>query len=272
MQVIDSPANARLRAATGLRERRHRTRTGRTLVDGARESRRALDAGVELDTAFVCRARIRGGDAEAVLAALEGDPRLVELSERAFAALAYGDRREGVVLVVRAPSTTLDELEPISEAPLVLVTEDVEKPGNLGAILRTADAAGCDAVIAIDGADLYGPNVIRASTGAAFTVPMASATPAECLAWLHRHGIRPLAARVDATTSYADVDLRGPTAFVLGSEADGLSAAWADPSILGVRLPMAGVADSLNVSVTAAVLAFEARRQRDLEARGTVRP
>jgi TrmH family RNA methyltransferase len=157
------------------------------------------------------------------------------------------------------------------DSPLLLVTEDVEKPGNLGAILRTADAAGCDAVIAIRGADPFNPNVIRASAGAVFTVPLAAAAADMAIAWLRGRGIRILAARVDAEALYTDADLRGPLAIVLGSEAAGLSDAWHPPEVEAIRLPMLGVADSLNVSATAAILAYEARRQRDLPDRPATR-
>jgi TrmH family RNA methyltransferase len=185
----------------------------------------------------------------------------LEVSERAFEALAYGDRSDGVILVVRAPSTRLEDLA-ISDSPLILVTEDVEKPGNLGAVLRTADAAGCDAVIAIGGTDPFNPNVIRASIGTVFSVPFATTTASAGLEWLRGRVIRIMAARVDAEVLYTDSDLRGPLAIVLGSEALGLSEAWLGPDIEAVRLPMFGVADSLNVSASAAILAFEARRQR----------
>lgn len=260
--VIDSPQNPRIQAAAALRDRRTRVSTGLTLVDGARECRRAIDAGVVVETAFTCSPVLHSADAEAAVQALRAhDGPIVEVTERAFAKLAYGDRAEGLILVVRAPSTDLGKLR-IGPEPLVLVTEDVEKPGNLGAILRTADAAGCDAVIAIGGTDLFNPNVIRASVGTAFTVPLAAASAGEAIGWLRANGIRIVAARVDAECGYAAADLRGPLALALGSEATGLSTVWHDGDIEAVRLPMLGVADSLNVSATAAILAFEARRQR----------
>ncbi len=264
MVVIDSPQNPRIQAAVALRDRRERLASGRTIVDGARECRRAIEAGVPVETAFVCRELIRTADAEAAVLRLTADgTEIVEVSERAHDRLAFGNRGDGIVLVVRTPSTSLEALNP-GPTPLLLVTEDVEKPGNLGAILRTADGAGCDAVIAIGGTDLFNPNVIRASVGTVFTVPVAAAPAIEVRAWLQQRGIRPLAARVDAATQYSDADLTGPLALVLGSESEGLSTAWQDAEIEGVSLPMHGVADSLNVSVAAAILAFEARRQRDL--------
>jgi TrmH family RNA methyltransferase len=260
--AIDSPHNPRIRAAVALRERRDRTATGLALVDGARECRRAIEAGVEVESAFVCPPLLRTDEAAAAVAALR-TRRIVplEVSERAFEALAYGDREDGLILVVRAPSTSLEDLV-IGDSPLILVTEDVEKPGNLGAILRTADAAGCDAVIAVGGTDLFNPNVIRASLGTAFTVPFAATTASAVLEWLRGRVIRIMAARVDAEVLYTDSDLRGSLAIVLGSEALGLSEAWLGPDIDAVRLPMLGVADSLNVSASAAILAYEARRQR----------
>jgi TrmH family RNA methyltransferase len=144
----------------------------------------------------------------------------------------------------------------------VVVTEDVEKPGNVGAILRSADAVGADAVIAAGGTDLFNPNVIRASVGTVFSVPVASAPAGDVAAWLRARGIRIVASRVDAAALHVESDLTGPLAIVLGSEAVGLSDAWRGADIDGVRLPMLGTADSLNVSAAAAVLLYEAWRQR----------
>lgn len=269
--VIDSARNPAIRAAVALRERRDRLATGRTLVDGARECFRALRAGAIVEQAFVCPELIRPGDAAAVIDRLRtSGVAIIEVSARAFERLAFGDRSDGVVLVIEAPPPRLDALASLAAgdgpesgpAPLFLVTEDVEKPGNLGAILRTADAAGVSGVIAIGGTDLWNPNVIRASIGTVFTVPVAAASAAEAIAWLRGRGIRIVAARVDATLEYTAADLTGKLAIVLGSEADGLTPAWHQPGIEAIRLPMHGIADSLNVSATAAILAFEARRQR----------
>jgi RNA methyltransferase, TrmH family len=264
--TIESPANPRIREALALRDREARLRSGLTLVDGARECRRAIEAAVTVVTAFVCRGLATSEDAIAALAMLDqgaagGGPEIIEVGERVHDRLAYGNRRDGLVLVVRPPSVDLDHLS-VPREGLVLVTEDVEKPGNLGAILRTADGAGCDAVIAVGGTDLFNPNVIRASIGTVFVVPVAAATGPEVRAWLRASGLRAVAASVQALAAYTEANLTGGLAFILGSEADGLSPTWHDPDIEAVRVPMRGVADSLNVSVTAAVLAFEARRQR----------
>jgi RNA methyltransferase, TrmH family len=262
--VIDSPANPRVRTAAGLRERRAREQTGLTLVDGAREARRAVAAGVPIEAAFACEDLITSEDARATLASLRASGRgeaIVDVSPRAFEKLAYGDRLEGIVLVVRPTLRSLEELE-LGPSPLVVLTEDVEKPGNLGAILRSVDGAGADAVIAVGGTDLFNPNVIRASVGTVFSVPLASATAPEALAWLQARAFRIIAARTDAQRLHVDADLRGSLALALGSERVGLSAEWHRADVEGVRLPMAGIADSLNVSVAAAVLLYEAWRQR----------
>ncbi|HET9853179.1 MAG TPA: TrmH family RNA methyltransferase [Candidatus Limnocylindrales bacterium] len=262
--LIDSPSNPRLRAALALRERRDREATGLTLVDGAREARRAIEASVEVDTAFVCRELLASDDAFAAVAALgraSGRRELVEVSRRAFEKLAYGDRSDGVVLVVRPRVRTLEDLE-LPPQPLVVVTEDVEKPGNVGAILRSADGAGADAVIAAGGTDLFNPNVIRASVGMIFTVPVVAAPAGEIRGWLSDRGLRVVTTRVDGSMLHADADLTGPVALVLGSEADGLSPTWHGEDVTSVRLPMEGIADSLNVSAAAAILLYEAWRQR----------
>ncbi|MBI3751925.1 MAG: RNA methyltransferase, partial [Chloroflexi bacterium] len=246
--TIDSPANPRIRTAAGLRERRDRERSGLTLVDGAREARRAIEAGVEIDTAFVFQELVSSPDARAALDLLRGTGRsraIVEVGPKAFEKLAYGDRSDGIVLVVRPRTLALDALD-LGESPLVVITEDVEKPGNLGAILRSVDGAGADAVIAVGGTDLYNPNVIRASVGTVFSVPIAAAPAVETRAWLRARGLRIVAARTDAQRLYVDADLRGPLAIALGSERLGLSAEWHRADVEGLRLPMAGVADSLN--------------------------
>ena len=266
--VIDSPANPRIKAALRLRERRGRAESGLTLVDGGREALRAMEAGATVETAFVCRSLVSTNAARRVVEKVEQSfgpygaaIELVEVGERAFERLAFGDRSDGVVLVVRGVERTLDELDLPPDA-LVVVSEDVEKPGNVGAILRSADAVGASAVIAVGGTDLFNPNVIRASVGTLFTVPVVAAAADEVARWLRARGVRIVTTRVDATQLHVDADLTGSLAIVLGSEAEGLSDTWRGPDLEAVRLPMLGVADSLNVSVAAAVLLYEAWRQR----------
>ena len=259
---ITSRSNPRLRAAARLRDRGARNETGLTLVDGAREVNRAFEAGVAFEALFVSQELIVTPDAQAALeAARVMRIEIVECSKEAFGAVAFGDRAEGLVAIVRPPRMELDDLE-LSDEPLVVVTEGIEKPGNLGAILRSADGVGADALIAIGGTDLENPNVIRASLGTVFAMPVVAATPADTVAWLAELEIRPVAAVVGAPVPYFEANLRGPLAIVLGSEAEGLSKAWRGSNVEAVSLPMLGVADSLNVSAAAAVLLYEARRQR----------
>lgn len=262
--LITSLANARVRAAAALRDRRERDRSGLTLVDGARELRRALDAGVEVVEAFVCESLLAGPDARAALDGLQARATpVLRVSEPVFAKVAFGQRAEGLVAVARILPTALDDLA-LPVRPLVVVVESVEKPGNLGAVLRSADGAGADALIAASPrTDLFNPNAIRASAGTIFSLPLAAATTAATVEFLARRQIQVVTARVDADRVYTDLDLGGPLALVLGAEAEGLSDAWHGPGMQAVRIPMLGIADSLNVSVSAAILLYEARRQRD---------
>jgi TrmH family RNA methyltransferase len=259
---ITSLTNPRVKAAARLRDRREREASGLTIVDGPRELGRALDAGIEVQEAFVCNPLVRSDEAREVVGRLAGAVGLTSVSEAVIAKLAFGDRSDGVVAIVRTPSTDPAALTlPIH--PLIVVVESVEKPGNLGAILRTADGAGADAVIAADPrTDLFNPNAIRASLGTIFGAPVAAAPSADVLAWLADRGSRLVAARVDAERLYTEADFQGDVAIILGSESAGLRSTWDDPRLEPVRIPMLGTADSLNVSVAAAVLLYEAVRQR----------
>ncbi len=264
LPILTSLANPRIKAAAALRERRERDRAGLTLIDGARELSRALDAGVDVAEVFVCEPLLAGPHARMALDQLAArDIPVQPVSESAFEKVAFGQRAEGLVAVVRIPSTALVGIA-IPEVPLVVVIEAVEKPGNLGAIVRSADGAGADALVAASPrTDLFNPNAIRASAGTIFSLPLAAASTADVLDWLDARGVRAVTARVDADAVYTDVDLTGSLAIVLGTEADGLSADWSGPRATPVRIPMHGAADSLNVSVSAAILLYEARRQRD---------
>lgn len=272
---IDSPRNDRLRALLRLRDRAGRDAAGLTLVDGVREIRRAIEAGAELrqllvrDGAPSVKTRKdTGSDREAVLhLAASAGIRPTPVADPAYERLAYGDRDDGLVAVVAVPATSLASLEP-GPSPLLLVADGIEKPGNLGALVRSADGAGADGVIATSTiGDLYNPNAIRASLGAIFRVRPVTATPSEAIDWCRARGIRLVAARVDGPAEHTATDLTGPLALVVGSEAHGLGTAWDDPAIGRVRIAMRGIGDSLNVSVAAAVLLYEARRQRDAIAR-----
>ena len=262
---ITSPKNPRIRHAAALRDRRAREEAGLTLVDGLRELVRALAGGARPVEVFADLARLDEAGREVLADAREAGALILPTAGPALDKLAYGDRAEGVVATVRIPDLGLGALR-LPDDPLVVVLEGVEKPGNLGAVLRSADGAGADAVIAADPrTDLFNPNAIRASLGAIFAMPLAAGSSADVQADLERRGIAVVTARVDAADLYTGVDLTGPLAIVLGSEADGLTDRWPAPPARPVRLPMLGVGDSLNVSIAAAVLLYEARRQRGAE-------
>ena len=189
--------------------------------------------------------------------------RVFHLSKELYAKVAYRGGTEGVIAEVRWKERSLDELLTGHNAPLIMVLESVEKPGNLGAVLRSADAAGADGVILCDPlTDLYNPNLIRASIGAIFTVPVVACTSAEAIAWLKANGIRILTAQLQDSAPYYDVDMTCGTALVMGTEATGLTDAWRQAADAHILIPMLGRLDSLNVSVSAAILLYEAVRQR----------
>ena len=264
MNRITSAQNPRVKNAVRLRDGRRRRAQGRILIDGVREIERAVAAGVALSEVFVCPGVCTAEAAALVERLPAAGPELFEVTESVFLKLAFGRRAEGVLAVAEAPAAGLATLRPPENA-LVAVLEGIEKPGNVGAVLRSADGAGLDAVVAADPrTDLFNPNAIRASLGTIFTLPVREAAGPEALAWLREHGLRVVAARVDGSVPYTEVDYRRPTAIVLGSEAEGLSPLWQGDGMTAVRLPMLGAADSLNVSAAAAILFYEARRQRGI--------
>lgn len=264
--AIESPKNPRIKALVRLRSRRERTRTGVTLVEGARETGRALGAGVEVREAFVCTALLRGeGTTLPGRLHAAGVP-VTEVSLAAFARLSQRQGPDGVACLIRPPVASPDLLLPFDA--LVVVAAGLEKPGNLGALLRSADAAGADAmVVSGGGTDPWNPGVVRASMGSVFACPVLDLPPEAARAWLRRRGLRVLATVPTAATPYWDADLRGAVAIVLGPEHEGLDPAWAGAADARVGVPMTGAADSLNVSVTGALMLFEARRQRRDRAR-----
>ena len=263
MTAITSLQNQRVKDAVRLRDGRHRQRQGRILIDGARELTRAIESGIRLLEVFTCEPLATSDECRRVAEMLpDSGAELLPVSRPVFEKLAFGSRAEGVLGVGETPDASLSKLT-LPDRPLVVVLEGVEKPGNVGAVVRSADAAGASAVVVADGrTDLYNPNAIRASLGTIFTMPVAAATSEETLAWLADNQLAIYAARVDGSLDYTEADLRRPAAVVLGSEAAGLSDTWSTPQVTSIRLPMRGSADSLNVSTTAAVLLYEALRQR----------
>ncbi|RIK83269.1 MAG: RNA methyltransferase [Planctomycetota bacterium] len=269
IQHISSRHNPRVKEALRLRDARCRRQAGRFVIDGAREVLRAIAGDVEILEAFLCEPLLGGDEARRAadeLAAHAGVAQTVTVE--IFDKLSYGNRADGVLAVARTPTRSLAQLS-LPPAPLVAVIEGIEKPGNVGAVLRSADGAGLDAVVVADPrTDLFNPNAIRASLGTVFRANVCTATTEETVAWLKRLDVPALAARPDAERLYTAADFRQGAAIVLGSEAQGLSARWSGPGVAGIRLPMHGVADSLNVSAAAAVLFYEAQRQRSQSPRG----
>ena len=265
IEKITSLQNPRLKQLVRLRDRRPRDEAGVFLVEGYREIRRAPEKRVKLDDLYDSPDWFLGENEPELLArAQAGGAQLFELSKDTFAKVAYRERPDGLLAVAPQWKRTLAELEgKKSSDPFLLVVEAIEKPGNLGTILRSADAAGCDAVIVCDPVtDLFNPNVVRASTGVLFSVPCVVEDSARVLPWLRQRGIRIAATTPAAKDLYTDADLRGPLAVVMGSEQYGLSDFWLREADLPLRIPMAGQADSLNVAMATMITLFEAVRQR----------
>lgn len=263
-QLITSPANPRLKALVGLRRRRRREEAGRTLLEGYDEFALALDAGVRPQELYTCDDLMSDPDAqrEVVRRARDAGAEIIRLSRPAFEKVAYREGADGFLAVVPAVGATARELT-LPDNPLVLIAEGVEKPGNLGAMLRTADAAGVDAVVAADPVTDWGnPNVVRSSKGTVFSVPVATATTAETLTWARDRGIRVVAATPAATSVHTEVDLTGPVAIAVGTEKEGLTDEALDAADVHIRIPMSGKANSLNVATSAAIVIYEAVRQR----------
>jgi len=232
--------------------------TGLFVVEGRRELEQCLGAGFSIDSLFVCPEL--AGDYG--FAAAGRGVKVFELGRELYGKVAYRGTTEGLIAEVWARRLSLDELS-LPENPLIIVLESVEKPGNLGAVLRSADAAGADALLVCDPlTDLFNPNLIRASIGACFTVPTVACSSQEAISWLRGRGIQILTAQLQDSSLYYDCDMRRGTALVMGTESTGLSDAWRRAATAHIRIPMLGRLDSLNVSVSASILLFEAVRQR----------
>jgi len=261
MENISSLQNPRIKNITKLSKSRERSQQGLFIIEGARELSLALSAGYDIDSVFLCPALFEKTDYPDVLASVS-ESKIFEVTEAVFEKIAYREGSDGLLTLGRPKSHTLDDLT-LSDKPFIIILEAVEKPGNLGAILRTADAAQVDAVIVCDPAtDLYNPNAVRSSVGCLFTVQTAVCTSQEALDFLHNKNIKSFAAELQASQWYQDTDFTGSSAIVMGTEADGLTDFWLDNADARIKIPMRGKIDSLNVSVSTAVLTFEAMRQR----------
>lgn len=286
IETITSAQNRKVKELLTLVEKsKARSAAGLFVVEGQRELGHCLDAGFIPETLFICgevmavqnnavngaktghlAENIEGKDGlDALVAKAEAlNPRLgvVQIPVFLYEKVAYRGSTEGIIAEVHSVPRSLEDLR-LGESPLVMVLESVEKPGNLGAVLRSADAAGADAVIVCDPlTDIWNPNLIRSSVGAVFSVPVAVCTSADAIAFLKKRGIRILTAQLQDSEWYYDTDMTGATALVMGTESTGLTQAWRDSADAHIKIPMLGRLDSLNVSVSAAVLLYEAVRQR----------
>lgn len=257
--TITSPQNPKIRHVIALEKPRERRKQGLFVVEGVKETLLAIRAGYRISNVFFCEDLITQNDVEAM-----GLPAkvLIPVSREVFDKIAVRENSGGVVAVAEQKGHHLGDIR-LRANPLVLVLESVEKPGNLGAILRTADAANLDAVIICDPqTDFYNPNVIRSSIGCVFTVPVAAATSAEAIAWLKTNHINIYCTWLQASKPYHHMDYTLPSAIVMGTESTGLSGIWVSAATSNIIIPMQGSIDSMNVSTAAAVVVFEAKRQR----------
>lgn len=260
--IISSGQNARVKRLLALQqksaERRHQ---GLFVVEGQRELEHCIEAGYSIETLFVREGTVLPASMTAATTPDNGTA-LYTVTPQVYERMAYRGSTEGLMAIVHAKSHCLSDLQ-LGPDPLVVVLERVEKPGNLGAVLRSADAAGADAVVVCDPlTDLYNPNLIRSSIGAVFTVPTVACTSEECIAFCQQHGLQILTAQLQDSHLYYDTPMTQGTAIVMGTESTGLTTLWRKAATAHIRIPMLGQLDSLNVSVSAAILLFEAVRQR----------
>lgn len=269
---ISSLQNQRIKQVVKLNNRRQRDREKLTLVEGVREADRALAAGLVPVAAYLCPPLLEGAEAWAVVERLQAlaaadRTEVFEVTTAVFQKMAYRGESGGLLLVVPYLVRDLADFS-FTRPPFLVLLEGVEKPGNLGAILRTADAAGVDGVVVCGqsgapGTDIHNPNVVRASLGALFTVPVLTAENGRLLPWLRQHHIQIVATTPQAQQPYWAVDMRCPTAIVMGSEAHGLTDFWLTAADCQAVVPMHGAVDSLNLSVATALLLYEVVRQRN---------
>lgn len=257
--LITSLQNSKVKQALALEKSRERKKRGQFLLEGWREFQHALQSGYVAESVFYDPEQITEAE---VMREVSDAQLLIPVSAAVFSKLAYRESTAGVIAIMKSRSHQLSDLK-LPENPLVLVVESVEKPGNLGALLRTADAANLDAVIICDPlVDFYNPNVIRSSVGTVFTRKLGAASSEDTLAWLRAQNMAVYATHLEAAVPYTNVDFTKPSAIVMGTEATGLSALWSDQSTANIVIPMRGTIDSMNVSAAAAVVVFEAVRQR----------
>ena len=267
IRFIDSVKNSLVREVALIKEKsRWRKKTGLFVAEGQKEVEMALKGGFELDKIFFFEDLLSTDQVKELLKTYGSNAEVIEVSKDVYKRIAYREKTEGIVALGRAKPHRLEDLQFHRSQPLLLVAESLEKPGNLGALLRTADAAHLDGVIISNPkTDLYNPNVIRSSLGCLFSVPVAVADNTQVIAYLKDQGIRILAAELQASRTYSTEDLTPSTAVVVGTEATGLSNEWIEAADSNILIPMQGIIDSMNVSVSAAIIIFEAMRQRNFK-------
>lgn len=261
MEKITSLQNPKIKNIIKLSKAKERREQNLFIIEGARELMLALSANYKVETVFICPELFTKTDYPDVLNNIDSDCK-IEITQAVFEKTAYREGSDGLIALVRPQRHDLNNLK-LPEKPFIIILEAVEKPGNLGAILRTADAAKADAVIICNPAtDIYNPNTIRSSIGCLFTVPIAICSSQEALDYLRKKDIKIFAAELQAAQWYHDTDFTQSTAIIMGTEADGLTDFWLDNADARIKIPMRGQIDSLNVSVSTAILTFEAMRQR----------
>lgn len=254
--MITSKSNPKIKNVVKLQKSSERREQNRIIIEGRREIERATACGFIVDTLFVCEELLKGS------VNIPAN-NIEEVSLDVFEKIAYREGSDGLLAVAIPKYSDLKDFKP-GKNPLIVILETVEKPGNLGAVMRTADAAGVDAVIIADQrTDLYNPNAIRASVGTIFSVPLFASSSEECIDWLKKHNIKIYCTYLKASINYLEADFRGGCAIVMGTESTGLSDTWVEAADQNLIIPMKGIADSLNVSVTTAIMVFEASRQRN---------
>ena len=253
--MITSKSNPKIKNVVKLQKSSERREQNRIIIEGRREIERAVACGFIVDTLFICNDILK--ESVSINANY-----VEEVTLEVFEKIAYREGSDGLLAVAIPKYADLKSFKP-KKYPLIIVLETVEKPGNLGAIMRTADAAGVDAVIIADPrTDLYNPNAIRASIGTIFSVPLFACSSEECINWLRENDIKIYCTYLKASIDYLEADFRQGSAIVMGTEATGISDIWVDAADQNLIIPMNGIADSLNVSVTTAIVVFEAIRQR----------
>lgn len=266
-EILTSLQNPRIKHILKLRDRPAREKSGQFLIEGYRELLRAIDASHPVEAIYMCPELFLGSNEDQLLTRAQAKgAKIYRCSELLFHKISYRDRPDGLLGIAPQIHRGLQDLDSLlikKTAPFLVVAEAIEKPGNLGTILRSSDAVGIDGLIVCDRCtDIHNPNVVRASVGTLFSVPIIEAEGQMTIQWLKQRGISIIAATPSATIEFTDADLSGPIAIALGTEQLGLSESWMTGADIQVRIPMLGIADSLNVAMATTLLLYEALRQR----------